>query len=263
MSQIETKKVWISGTPRLWHHHPIAARECPGCHIPIIQRVLCEVILEMGIEGNTICIVGIGCSGLANWLMDFDSLKVAHGRAVDVATGVKRALHRRPVVFTLQGDGDCASIGGGSLISAASRAEKITVLMVNNAVYGQTRGQMAPTTLLGQVTTTTPLGRDPLQTGYPLHVAELVAQIKGTVYSARGAVNTPANYQRTKRQVKAALEKQIANLGFTFLEILIACPTLWGMSPMESLQWLETNLIVEFPLGEFKNIDKIEYSGEL
>jgi 2-oxoglutarate ferredoxin oxidoreductase subunit beta len=222
-----------------------------------MERVICEVISEMGIEGNVICVTGIGCSALANFLFDFDSLKVAHGRPVDVATGVKRALHGRPIVFTLQGDGDCIGLGGGALISAASRAERITVLMANNAVYGQTAGQMAPTTLLSQVTTTTPLGRDPEIQGYPIHAAELVASIKGTVYSARMAVNTPANYQRTKKSLKVAFQKQRDNLGFTFLEILEACPTLWRMSPLESVQWLENEMMAEFPLGEFKNVDKI------
>jgi len=257
MSQIEEKRVWVSGTPKLWHYYPIAARQCPGCHSPIMERVICEVISEMGIEGNVICVTGIGCSALANFLFDFDSLKVAHGRPVDVATGVKRALHGRPIVFTLQGDGDCIGLGGGALISAASRAERITVLMANNAVYGQTAGQMAPTTLLSQVTTTTPLGRDPEIQGYPIHAAELVASIKGTVYSARMAVNTPANYQRTKKSLKVAFQKQRDNLGFTFLEILEACPTLWRMSPLESVQWLENEMMAEFPLGEFKNVDKI------
>jgi len=257
MSQIEKKRVWVSGTPRLWHYSPIGARQCSGCHSPIVERIICEVISEMGIEGNVIAVTGIGCSCLANFLFDFDSLKVAHGRPVDVATGVKRALHGRPIVFTLQGDGDCVGIGGGALIAAASRAEKITVIMANNAVYGQTRGQMAPTTLLSQVTTTSPLGRDPEIQGYPIHAAELVASIKGTVYSARMAVDNPANYQRTKKGLKIAFQKQRDNLGFTFLEILEACPTLWRMSPIESVRWLENELMAEFPLGEFKNVDEI------
>jgi 2-oxoglutarate ferredoxin oxidoreductase subunit beta len=257
MSQVKNDRVWVSGTPKLWRYDPIGARQCAGCHSPIVERIICEAISEMGIEGNVIAVTGIGCSALANFLFDFDSLKVAHGRPVDAATGVKRALHGRPVVFTLQGDGDCIGLGGGALISAASRAEKITVIMANNAVYGQTRGQMAPTSLLGQVTTTTPFGRDPEQQGYPIHVAELVAQIKGTAYSARTAVNTPANYQRTKKQLKTALQKQIDNVGFTFLEILEACPTIWRMSPMESVRWLENEMMAEFPLGEFKNVDKL------
>jgi 2-oxoglutarate ferredoxin oxidoreductase subunit beta len=258
MSQIEKQRVWVSGTPRLWRYNPIGARQCAGCHSPIVERIICEVIEEMGIEGNVICVTGIGCSALANFLFDFDSLKVAHGRPVDAATGVKRALRGRPVVFTLQGDGDCIGLGGGALISAASRAEKITVIMANNAVYGQTRGQMAPTTLVGQVTTTTPFGRSPAEHGYPIHTAELVAQIKGTAYSVRTAVNNPANYQRTKKYLKTAFQKQIDNVGFTFVEILEACPTLWRMSPVESLKWLEEVLMAEFPLGEFKNVDKIE-----
>ncbi len=257
MSQIEKERVWVSGTPKLWRYYALAARQCPGCHSPIVERIICEVIEEMGIEGNVIAVTGIGCSALANFLWDFDSLKVAHGRPVDAATGVKRALHGRPVVFTMQGDGDCIGLGGGALIAAASRAERITVIMANNAVYGQTGGQMAPTTLTSQVTTTTPLGRAPEQQGYPIHTAELVAQIKGTVYSARTAVNTPSNYQLTKKQLKIALQKQIDDLGFTFLEILEACPTLWKMSPIESLQFLENEMMAEFPLGEFKNVDEI------
>jgi 2-oxoglutarate ferredoxin oxidoreductase subunit beta len=223
-----------------------------------VERIICEVVEELGIEGNVIGVTGIGCSALANFLWDFDSLKVAHGRPVDAATGVKRALRGRPVVFTMQGDGDCIGLGGGALISAASRAERITVIMANNAVYGQTRGQMAPTTLLSQVTTTTPFGRDSELQGYPIHAAELVASIKGTVYSARMAVNNPANYQRTKKSLKIAFQKQMDDLGFTFLEVLEACPTLWRMSPIESLQWLENELMAEFPLGEFINVDKIQ-----
>ena len=257
MNQTEEKRVWVSGTPRLWRYYAIAARQCAGCHSPIVERIICEVVSEMGIEGNVICVTGIGCSALANFLFDLDSLKVAHGRPVDVATGVKRALHGRPVVFTLQGDGDCVGIGGGALIAAASRAEKITVIMANNAVYGQTAGQMAPTTLLNQVTTTSPLGRDPGIQGYPIHAAELVASIKGTAYSVRTAVNNPTNYQRTKKCLKVAFQKQMDNVGFGFVEILEACPTLWRMSPIESLQWLENELMAEFPLGEFKNVDKI------
>ena len=182
----------------------------------------------------------------------------AHGRCPDAATGIKRIYHGRPIVFTIQGDGDCIAIGTESLIHSGARSEKITVIMVNNGNYGTTGGQLAPTTVTGQVTTTTPEGRDPNRDGYPIHAAELVAQIKGTVYSARGAVNTPANFQRTEKYVKTAFQKQIDNVGFSFVEILSACPAGWRKTPLESLKWIEERMIPEFPLGEFKNIDRIE-----
>jgi 2-oxoglutarate ferredoxin oxidoreductase subunit beta len=218
---------------------------------------LCEVIEELGIEEETIAITGVGC-GFRNYLgFDLDGMCVPHGRAPDVATGIKRSLGGKPMVFTLQGDGDCIAIGAESLINAAARAERITVLMVNNANYGTTGGQLAPTTLMGQRTTTTPEGREP-SAGYPIHTAELLASIKGVAYSARSAVNTPVNYQRTRRCLKTAFRKQLEDIGFSFVEILSACPPDWHLSPLDSLKWIEEKLIAEFPLGEFKNVPYID-----
>jgi 2-oxoglutarate ferredoxin oxidoreductase subunit beta len=181
----------------------------------------------------------------------------AHGRPPDVATAIKRALRGRPIVITLQGDGDCIAIGAEALISAASRGEKITIIMVNNANYGTTGGQMAPTTLLGQITTTTPQGRD-TSSGFPIHVPEFLTSFKGVAYAARGSVHTPANYQRTKKYLKSAIKKQIDKVGLGFVEILAACPPDWHLSPVDSLKFIEEKMLPEFPLGEFKNIERVD-----
>ncbi len=252
------EKEWVSGTPRLWVRHQSGALpHCPGCHHPLIERLVCEVIEEMGIAGDSIAVAGVGCNHRFHFRVNVDGINTAHGRAPDVATGIKHAHFGRPIVFTIEGDGDCIAIGAGPLINAAGRADKITVLMANNCGYGTTGGQLAPTTLMGQVTSTTPDGRNP-SSGYPMHVPELLAMIKGVAYAARGAVNTPANYQHTKRYLKAAFQKQIDGVGFGFLEILSACPTDWHLTPLESLQWIEERMIPEFTLGEFKNVERIE-----
>lgn len=249
----------ISGKPRLWQRILQAGNECPGCTIPLTQRMLSEVIDELGIENNTIQVGGIGCSsGSANAAINVDGVQAAHGRSANVASAIKRLSPPDTVVYTIQGDGDCMAIGADPLIQAASYAEKITIVMVNNANYGRTGGQMGLTTLAGQVTTTTPEGRDPALFGYPIHVAELLAGMRGVVYSARGSVDSPANYQRTKKYLKAAFLKQMAGMGLNFVEILSACPANWHMAPVASLKWLRENMIPEFPLGEFKNLEKAE-----
>ncbi len=199
----------------------------------------------------------MGCHTITGFLVDFDAVLVAHGRAPDVASAIKRTLWGEPIVVTIQGDGDCIAIGIESFIQAAARAERITIIMANNGTYGTTGGQMAPTTIMGQVTTTTPEGREEVH-GYPIHAAELVAGITGVVYSARGALTTPANYQRTKKYVKNALQKQIDNVGFSFVEILTACPPNWHLPSLDCLGWIEEKMIPAFPLGEFKNVDRIE-----
>ncbi|MFQ5827515.1 MAG: thiamine pyrophosphate-dependent enzyme [Dehalococcoidia bacterium] len=237
--------------------HPGGARQCPGCHHPIIERLIAEVVEEMGIEGRAVIVAGIGCGARIFPMMNFDGIVTAHGRPPDVATAIKRTLKGRPIVFTYQGDGDAIAIGAGSLINAAARAEKITIIMVNNINYGTTGGQMAPTTLLGQVTSTTPEGRDE-STGYPMHVPELLATIKGVAYTARSSVHTPANYQRTKRYLKTALQKQMDNVGLSFLEVLSACPPDWRLTPVECLGFIEEKMIPEYPLGEFKNVESID-----
>lgn len=230
---------------------------CPGCQHGTVVGLVAEVLDELGIRENTIGISGVTCVTMTAGGIQVDAVVCcAHGRAPDVATGIKRALFGRPIVFTIQGDGDCISIGAGSLIHAALRSEKITVIMANNTNYGTTGGQLAPTTLMNQTTSTTPEGRND-SSGYPAHVPEMLAPIKGVAYAARGALTNQANYQRTKRYIKIAFEKQINNVGFSFVEILTACPTNWHLTPLESLEWIEDQLIREYPLGEFKNVDRI------
>ncbi|MDP6509779.1 MAG: thiamine pyrophosphate-dependent enzyme, partial [Dehalococcoidia bacterium] len=216
----------VSGTPVIWREGE-EAPFCPGCHDGTIGRLMLEAIDEMGIRNNTVCISGVTCAGFLSLGMEMDSvICVAHGRAPDVATGLKRALFYKPVVFTIQGDGDTIAIGAGSLVNAAMRAENITVCMVNNTVYGTTGGQMAPTSLTGQVTTTTPTGRERLN-GLPARVPEMLATLDGVAYAARGAVNTAANYQKTKKFFKQALTRQMEGAGMTFVEFLSACPPNW------------------------------------
>ena len=249
-------KTWVSGTPRLWVRHPVGGRHCTGCHHPLIERLIAETIEELGLEEDAILVVGVGCSVRAIAVLDIDNIYAPHGRPPDVATAIKRSLGGRPLVLTLQGDGDCIAIGAESLISAAARAEKITIIMINNANYGTTGGQMAPTTLLGQVTTTTPEGRD-VSTGFPIHAPEFLADFKGVAYSARGTVHTPANYQRTKKYLKTALKKQVNKVGLSFLEIISACPVDWHLSPVDSLKFIEDKMLAEYPLGEFKNVEGV------
>lgn len=224
---------------------------CPGCTHGIIHRLVAECIDEFEVREKTIGVCPVGCAVLAYEYFNFDMLEAAHGRAPAVATGLKRVLPDR-VVFTYQGDGDLASIGMGEIVHAAARGEKITVIFVNNTVYGMTGGQMAPTTLLGQVTTTSPFGRDKDREGYPIRVAELLANTEGAAYIARVAVNNPTNVLRAKKAIKKAFEVQMRGLGFTMVEVLSTCPTNWGLSPKEALKWLEQNMIPYYPLGEFK-----------
>jgi len=231
---------------------------CAGCGHLLFDKAIFEVLGELGIMGRAIGVFGIGCGNGLIRLRELDRVQAAHGQAAAVATGIKRSLLGKPIVFTRQGDGDCAAIGLGYLLNAAVRGERITVFMINNANYGTTGGQMAPTTIIGQITTTTPQGRDPRVHGYPLHLPELLTGMKGVAYCARGAFNSPANYQRTKRYMKTALQKQIDDVGLSFVEILGPCPPDWHLTPLESLKWMEEKMIPEFPLGEFKNVDRIE-----
>ena len=231
---------------------------CPGCGHPLAAKAILEAIEELEIAGRVVAVGGIGCHGLAMIMANLDRTIGAHGTAPATATGIKQALFDDAIVLTIQGDGDCAAIGAGYLVNAAARAERITVFMLNNANYGTTGGQMAPTSLLGQVTPTTPKGRDPRMSGYPLHVPEMLATIRGVVYSARSAVSSPANFQRTKRYAKAALQKQMEDVGFSFVEILTPCPVNWHMNPVDALKWMEEKQIAEYPLGEFKNVAQID-----
>jgi 2-oxoglutarate ferredoxin oxidoreductase subunit beta len=191
-------------------------------------------------------------------LVGVDWVFGAHGRPGDIATAIKRVSQGKLIVFTYQGDGDCMAIGTEATIHAACRGERISVIMVNNGNYGTTGGQMAPTTLIGQRTTTTPYGRDVKRDGYPMYAPELLAVMRGVAYSARGAVNSPANYQRTKGYIRTAFQKQLDDVGFSFVEILSACPPDWHLTPIQCLKRIEEEIIPQFPLGEFKNVDRID-----
>ena len=230
---------------------------CAGCQHGTGSRIIAEVIDELDICGNTIGIGGVGCHAMSMFLMNVDFVQALHGRAPAVGTGVKRGLNGKPIVFTLQGDGDLAAIGMGDIINATVRGEKLTTIFFNNCGYGTTGGQMAPTTLIGQVTTTTPDGRRTDTTGFPIHMAELMAGLPGVAYSARGAVNTLAQYNRTKKAVKNAFQKQIDGIGYSFVEILSVCPPILKMRPIISREWFEKHMFAEFPLGEFKNVDEL------
>jgi len=230
---------------------------CPGCQIPVVARIIAESFEELGIGDRAIMVGCVGCTGILIASFNIDRVSPAHGRGPDAATALKR-IHPEAIVFTVQGDGDCIAIGAGSLIGALTRGEKITVIMVNNTNYGTTGGQMAPTTLLGQVTSTSPEGRTSAAEGYPVHTAEMVATFKGVAYSARGSLHTPAEYRRTKKYVKTAFQRQQEGVGFGFVEILTACPVNWHLTPVKALEWIGKDVIREFPLGEFKNVTSIE-----
>lgn len=229
----------------------VVTHYCPGCTHGIAHRLVAEVIDELGIQGRTIGVASVGCSVFAYNYIDVDFQQAAHGRAPAVATGIKRVLPDR-VVFTYQGDGDLASIGAAEIVHAAARRENITVIFINNAIYGMTGGQMAPTSLIGQVTTTSPLGRDVTRQGYPLKVAELLASIDGSYYVARCSLHNPQAVMTAKKAIKKAFMNQIEGKGFSLVELLSTCSTNWGMSPKKALEWLEQNMIPVYPLGEFK-----------
>ncbi len=227
---------------------------CPGCTHGIIHRLVAEVIDELGIEGRTIGVAPVGCSVMAYDYFTTDFIQAPHGRAPAVATGVKRADPENNIVFTYQGDGDLAAIGTAETVHAAARRENITVIFVNNAIYGMTGGQMAPTTLPGQVTQTSPYGRDVETVGYPVKVCELLSNVDGAAYLERVAVNNPANVKKAKKAIKKAFQNQIDGKGFSLVEVVSTCPTNWGMTPEKALKWLEDNMIPYYPLGVYKDI---------
>ena len=227
---------------------------CPGCTHGIIHRLVAEAIDELGIQGKTIGIAPVGFAVFAYNYFNVDMMEAAHGRAPAVATGCKR-VNPQNVVFTYQGDGDLASIGAAEITHAATRGENITVIFVNNAIYGMTGGQMAPTTLPGQVTTTSPYGRDPALCGYPIRVSEMLATLDGPAYIARCSVHDVKHILDAKKCIKKAFETQIAKKGFSMVEVLSSCPTNWGMTPREALNWLEANMIPQYPLGVKKEVE--------
>ncbi len=226
---------------------------CPGCGHGIAHRLIAETIDELGIRGRTIGIAPVGCSVLAYNYLDIDMVEVAHGRAPAVATGMKRTNPDK-IIFSYQGDGDLAAIGTAEIIHAAHRAEQITVIFVNNAVFGMTGGQMAPTTILGQVTATTQHGRDARNEGYPLQISELLAVLPGAIYVERCALSSPAQIRKAKRAVKHAFELQVNDAkGLSLVELLSPCPTYWRMSPVRAMEWIEREMVKPFPIGCLKN----------
>ena len=232
---------------------PVPMRLCPGCTHPIAHRLCAEVVDELGIADRTILVSSVGCSVFANEFFKLDGVQAAHGRAPAVATGVKR-VHPENIVFTYQGDGDLASIGMAETIHAAARSEKITIVFINNGVFGMTRGQMAPTSLPGQITTTSPRGRDVELTGYPMDVCALLATLPGVSYLAREALFAPKFVMRAKRSLKKAFQCQIDRKGFSLVEMLSTCPSCWQMAPLESLERVEKEMMPQYPLGVF--VDK-------
>lgn len=227
-------------------------RYCPGCGHSLIHRLVAENIDALNIRERVIGIAPIGCAVFAYDYFNFDILEVAHGRPPAAATAMKRVLPDR-IIFSYQGDGDLAAIGTAEIIHAAARGENITVFFVNNATYGMTGGQMAPTTLLGQKTSTTPKGRDPKLAGYPLHVSEMLATVEGSTFIARTSVDSPKNIVTTKALIRKALSYQMDNRGFSLVEILSPCPTDWGLSPEDSLKWIRAEMLPVFKLGVFKD----------
>ena len=226
---------------------------CPGCGHGIITRLLMEVIEEMDLQGDAICVAPAGCGMLLYNYFEIDVLESAHGRGAAVATGVKR-VRPQNLVFSYQGDGDLAAIGTAEGFHAANRGENITVIFVNNGVYGMTGGQMAPTTLLDQVTTTTPTGRDAGLAGHPVRICEVFAQLDGTSYLERVAVNKPAAVVKAKRAIKKAFQRQVAGAGFSLVEILSPCPVNWKMGTLEACRWIDEVMVKQFPLGVFKEV---------
>jgi 2-oxoglutarate ferredoxin oxidoreductase subunit beta len=220
----------------------------------VIHRLIAGIIDELGLREKSVITNPVGCAIWADLYFDFDSVQPPHGRTPAAATGIKRMLTDH-LVICYQGDGDMAAIGTAEMIHAANRGEKFTTIFVNNAIYGMTGGQMAPTTLIGQKATTAPLGRDPdvAGMGYPIRVSELLASLDGTRYIARGAVNNAANVRKTRQYIKKAFEAQLSGQGFTMVEVLSPCPTNWGMETIEAIEWLEKNMIPAYPLGEIKN----------
>ncbi len=225
---------------------------CPGCTHGIIHRLVAEAIDELGIEGKTVGVAPVGCAVMAYNYFNCDMVEAAHGRAPAVATGLKRALPDN-IIFTYQGDGDLASIGMCETVHTANRNENVTVIFVNNAIYGMTGGQMAPTSLPGQVTQTSPYGRDIKTQGYPVRVAEMLAALDGPEYIARVAVNNVKNVKEAKKAIKKAFQNQVEGKGFSLVEVVSSCPTNWGMTPQKALEWVETDMIPYYPLGVYKD----------
>lgn len=242
----------VFGRPRSLTRIP--THYCPGCTHGIIHRLIAEVLDELGIQGRAAGVAPVGCSVLAYNYFNIDMYEASHGRAPAVATGAKRA-HPELIVFTYQGDGDLASIGMSEVVHCANRGEKVTIIFVNNAIYGMTGGQMAPTTLPGQVATTCPFGRDVEQAGHPVRMVEMLSALRTPAFLARVSVHSPARIVQAKAVLRRAFEYQVANTCFSMVEILSTCPTNWGHSPVEACGWLEQHMLSFYPLGIFKTPD--------
>lgn len=227
---------------------------CPGCTHGIIHKLIAETLVELDVLGRTIAIAPVGCAVFAYEYFNCDAQEAAHGRAPAVATGVKRVFPES-VVFTYQGDGDLAAIGAAEIIHAALRGENITTIFVNNAIYGMTGGQMAPTTLVQQRTSTSPYGRQAIGQGHPIRMSEMLSTIEGVAYIARVSVHNVSRLTAAKRSIKKAFQMQLEHKGFSMVEVLSTCPTNWGLSPVESLKWLEKNMIPVSPLGVYKDVE--------
>ena len=224
---------------------------CPGCTHGIAHRLVAEVLDELDIRDRSILVASVGCSVFSYRYFDVDSCEAAHGRAAAMATGIKR-VNPNNIVFTYQGDGDLASIGIAETIHAAARSEQLTIIFINNAIYGMTGGQMAPTTLIGQKTRSSPYGRDISLTGHPMRMAELLAGLEGTVYSVRRSLHDARHIIQAKKAIKIGFQAQMMGLGFSMVELLSTCPTNWHLTPAESCDWVRDNMVPTFPLGDFK-----------
>lgn len=242
----------IFGRPQSMKNRPY--HFCPGCGHGVVHRIIGETLDKLEVAERTVGIAPVGCAVLAYNYFNVDFTEAAHGRPPAVATGIRRALPNH-VVFSYQGDGDLAAIGTAEIIHAAARGENITVIFVNNAVYGMTGGQMAPTTLLGQKTLTTPRGREHKVAGYPIRVCELLVSLDGVCYLERTAVNSSKNIIRTKKAIMKAFQNQLDQKGFSLVEVLSSCPTNWGMTPLRSNQWIEEEMMRVYPLGVYKSED--------
>ncbi len=254
MKVIQRPDALLETFPRKGGAEPDATHYCPGCGHGIVHKLMGECIDELGIKDDTVVISPVGCSVFAYYYFDTGNVQAAHGRAPAVGTGIKRA-RPKSIVISYQGDGDLAAIGGNNILQAANRGENLTVIFINNAIYGMTGGQLAPTSLLGMRTATTPRGREFSDYGSPMRVAELLAQLDGVAFSARHTLTTPAKISRTKKAIKKALKNQMENKGFSIVEVLAQCPTGWKIDPVDSLEWIEENMVPAFPLGVYKDTE--------
>lgn len=234
----------------------VSMHYCPGCTHGVAHRLVAEVLDELGVRERTILVAPVGCAVLAYDYFNVDGCEAAHGRAPAMATGIKR-VNPNAVVFTYQGDGDLAAIGTGEIIHAATRGELFTTIFINNAIYGMTGGQMAPTTLPGQPTSSSPGGRDVEQAGFPIRMAEVIAGLPGAAYVARRSLHNVKEINKARKAIRTAFKVQLAGLGFSLVELLSACPTNWGMSPPDAMRWIEEAMVPYYPLGDFKVADGV------